>query len=230
MASWGITQPQLSLRIGKWGADDAPDWPEGWVEVGIPEPTTYGIVIAKILPRRRSGNPMRAGHLGSPQRDESPMKGWRVAPLLWAAFVNAQPAAPDSVWIVAQDEEAITLRWPVVEGADYYQVWRDVTVTMGLDAEGNLVELDDPRFVPVPWAKAAPMEGVIVEARVLADGDALKLGVSAVQVVDCVPLEIRYVGGGGYDLSRGAPSRATRGYECAPFAPRHCGELAVQGG
>ena len=124
------------------------------------------------------------------------MKGWRVAPLLWAACVNAQPAAPDSVWIVAQDEEAITLRWPVVEGADYYQVWRDVTVTMGLDAEGNLVELDEPRFVPVPWAKVAPMEGVIVETRVFADGDALKLGVSAVQVVDGEEFhsEIRYVG------------------------------------
>ena len=40
--------PNSPCAIGKWGADDAPDWPEGWVEVGIPEPTTYGIVIVNL--------------------------------------------------------------------------------------------------------------------------------------------------------------------------------------
>ena len=96
---------------------------------------------------------------------------------------------------MARDGDVVTLRWPAVEGADYYQVWRDIMVTSGLDAEGNVVELEEPKHAAVPWGKVEPTEGIVKAQIAQLDGDETRWGVSAVQVVDGEELhsEIRYV-------------------------------------
>lgn len=38
----------VDCGIGRWSTSDAPEWPDAWEDVGIPEPSTYGIIIALL--------------------------------------------------------------------------------------------------------------------------------------------------------------------------------------
>ena len=116
--------------------------------------------------------------------------------LLWGAGVRAQPAAPDSVWsddecwslVDAEPTEGqggfVCLCWTTVEEADSYRIWREVTVTQGLDEAGTIVELDTPKGAWVSWGKVARPEdqGPVLCAVIAAlDGDPTRLGVSSIQ-------------------------------------------------
>ena len=116
--------------------------------------------------------------------------------LVWCAGAQAQPAAPDSVW---SDEECWTLAtvdqtdgqgariclcWTTVEEADAYRIWRRIPVTIGLDEDGNLVELETPRWEWVAWGGVDRPEdqGPILCAVIAAlDGEPTWFGVSSVQ-------------------------------------------------
>lgn len=87
-----------------------------------------------------------------------------VAALLGGAPSFAQLAPPDTVWIEAETSEWVELRWPAVEEAAGYQVYREVLVAVAEDADGNLVKLETPRREWVPWGMVEPMV-VEVEAR-----------------------------------------------------------------
>ena len=45
----------------------------------------------------------------------------------------------------------VCLCWTTVEEADSYEIWRELMVAVGWDDAGNLVELDTPKPVWVPW-------------------------------------------------------------------------------
>ena len=116
--------------------------------------------------------------------------------MLWCAGAQAEPAPPDSVW---SDEECWTLAtvdatggqgspvclcWTTVEDADAYQIWREITVTQGVDEAGNLVELETPRPAWVPWGRVERPEdqGPILCAVIASlDGEPTWYGVSSVQ-------------------------------------------------
>ena len=77
----------------------------------------------------------------------------------------AQPAPPDPVVAVpytpTEDEgfgegDYILLTFDSLEGAVYYRLWRQVLVTLDLSEEGNLVELDTPKSVLIPWDLIGP--------------------------------------------------------------------------
>ena len=71
----------------------------------------------------------------------------------------ALPAPPDSVVAVPynppenQGDQGgfILVTFNAVEGADGYRIYREIAVTVGLDEQGNLVELDSPETAFVPW-------------------------------------------------------------------------------
>ncbi len=116
--------------------------------------------------------------------------------LVWAAEAQAQPAPPDSVW---SDEECWTMAtadatdgqdgwvclcWTTVEEADAYKVWRELMVAVGLDDAGNLVELDTPKPVWVPWGIVTRPEDqgpVLCAVIATLDDDPTRWGVSSVQ-------------------------------------------------
>lgn len=85
----------------------------------------------------------------------------------------AAPAAPDSVWLHQVDakRETATLRWTAVPGAEEYRLWRWILVTNTLDAEGRLVELEQPLVAPVPWHVARGVEGEAVMELTFRPGD-----------------------------------------------------------
>ena len=105
-----------------------------------------------------------------------------VGLLLSVSAGLAQPAAPDTVVAVpytpAEDEgygegDYILVTWDAVEGAVYYRLWREVLVTTGLDEDYNIVELDTPEHVWVPWGRidarlGEPVVRVVVDTL---DGD-----------------------------------------------------------
>ncbi|MCY3739150.1 MAG: T9SS type A sorting domain-containing protein [Gemmatimonadaceae bacterium] len=64
---------------------------------------------------------------------------------------------------------------------DGYRIWRDVTVTQGVDDDGNVVELPAPTIKPVAWGSVDAIPGVDVMRVVVAtlDGDATFYGVTA---------------------------------------------------
>ena len=41
---------QAPVSLGKWGTDDAPDWPEVLEDAGIEEPNTFNILILAAYP------------------------------------------------------------------------------------------------------------------------------------------------------------------------------------
>ena len=115
--------------------------------------------------------------------------------LVWCAGAQAQPAAPDSVWsdeecwtMVAEEptdrQDFICLCWTTVEEADAYRIWRRIPVTQGLDEDGNLVELETPRWEWVAWEGVDRPEdqGPILCAVIAAlDEEPTWFGVSSVQ-------------------------------------------------
>ena len=122
----------------------------------------------------------------------------RILPVLlvWGAGAQAQPAAPDSVW---SDEECwsmvaeeptddgggfVCLCWTTVEEADAYRIWRKLHVNIVVDEAGNLVQLDTPEVVWVPWARVARPEDqgpILCTVVASLDGYPTVWGVSSVQ-------------------------------------------------
>ena len=105
-----------------------------------------------------------------------------VGVLLSVSAGLAQPAAPDTVVAVpytpAEEEgygegDYILVTWDAVEGAAYFRLWREVRVTTGLDGDGNIVELETPEYVWIPWGLIdAPLGEPVVRVVVATlDGD-----------------------------------------------------------
>ena len=123
-----------------------------------------------------------------------------LALLLCVNAVPAQPAPPDSVFAEpytspeAEGDQGgfILLTFNAVDGADGYRVYREVTVTTGLDEQGNLVELDSPETAFVPWgfvdAEAGEPVVRVVVATLDSDWDTL-WAVRTVQNTDDGPVE-----------------------------------------
>ena len=117
----------------------------------------------------------------------------------------AQPAPPETVVAVpytpvdaggdpieGDQGGFILLSWDAVEGADGYRIYREIQVSVGLDDQGNVVELDTPRYVLVPWGRIDPGPGESVVRAVVAmlDGDTNTLwAVTTVQNTDDGPVE-----------------------------------------
>lgn len=104
--------------------------------------------------------------------------------LLLAELTWAQPMPPDSVWVEPatwpDGRSGYIVYWTAVEGADGYRIYREVAVTTGLDEDGNLVELDPPRFEWIPWGFVETTEPVEWMAARL-DGDAAVFAIATVQ-------------------------------------------------
>ena len=79
----------------------------------------------------------------------------------------------------------MTLAWTASEGANAYHIYREILVTIGVDEDGKLVELDEPRPHPVLWGRVET-EGTGLIEHVIAslDGDATWYSVSAVLILD----------------------------------------------
>ncbi len=126
-----------------------------------------------------------------------------LAVLVFLLSVNAglaQPAPPETVVAVPftppedQGDQGgwLLLTWDAVDGADRYRIWREILVTLGLDDQGNLVELDTPKYVQVPWGVIEQLPGQSVVRAVVAmlDGDTNTLwAVTTVQNTDDGPVE-----------------------------------------
>ena len=108
-----------------------------------------------------------------------------LALLLSVSAGLAQPAPPETVVAVPftppedQGDQGgfILLTWDAVDGADSYRIWREIPVMPTLDDQGNLVELDNPRYVLAPWGRVEQLPGETVVKAVVAvleeDWDAL---------------------------------------------------------
>ncbi len=108
-----------------------------------------------------------AGWLESEPRLDSPGAGQPLpAP---PERVVAQPFTPEG-----DTGNYILLSWDAVDGADGYRMWRQMLVDRVFDEEGNLVELDTPEYVLVPWVRidAVPGESVATAVVAALDGDA----------------------------------------------------------
>ncbi len=110
----------------------------------------------------------------------------------------ALPAPPDSVVAVPynppenQGDQGgfILVTWNAVEGADGYRIYREIAVTVGLDEQGNLVELDSPKTALVSWGIIGPMEPVVRVVVATLDSDTHTLwAVTTVQNTDDGPVE-----------------------------------------
>ena len=108
--------------------------------------------------------------------------------LLLADLALAQPMPPDSVWVEPatwpDGRSGYIVYWTAVEGADGYRIYREVAVTQGLDEDGNLVELDQPRFEWISWGfveTTEPVEEPVEWMAVTLDGDAMVFAIAAVQ-------------------------------------------------
>ena len=95
--------------------------------------------------------------------------------LLLADLALARPMPPDSVWVEPatwpDGRSGYIVYWTAVEGADGYRIYREVPVTTDLDEDGNLVELEQPRFEWIPWGFVETTEPVEWMAATL-DGEA----------------------------------------------------------
>ena len=62
--------PAAPCGIGRWGTDDAPDWPQAWEDLGISEPNTYGLLgrLAERLRQAGDGPSLGKGDVGRVQR------------------------------------------------------------------------------------------------------------------------------------------------------------------
>ena len=104
--------------------------------------------------------------------------------------VVAEPFTPEG----DQGDQSgfVLLTWDAVEGADGYRIYREIQVSVGLDEQGNVVELDTPRYALVPWGRIDPQPGESVVRAVVAmlDGDTNTLwAVTTVQNTDDGPVE-----------------------------------------
>ena len=106
-------------------------------------------------------------------------------PLLLLADVTlAQPMPPDSVWVEPatwpDGRSGYIVYWTAVEGAEGYRIYRGIPVTTGLDEDGNIVELEQPRFEWIPWGFVETTEPVEWMAATL-DGEAAVFAIATVQ-------------------------------------------------
>ena len=105
--------------------------------------------------------------------------------LLLADLTLAQPMPPDSVWVEPatwpDGEPGHIIYWTAVEGADGYRIFREIQVTTGLDEDGNIVELDQPKLVLVPWDFVEPAEPVVEWMALRLDGEAAVFAIATVQ-------------------------------------------------
>ena len=109
----------------------------------------------------------------------------------------ALPVPPDTVVAVPynppenQGDQGgfILLIWNAVEGADGYRIYREIAVTVGLDEQGNLVELDSPKTALVRWGSIDPMEPVVRVVVATLDSDSSWWAVTTVQNTDDGPVE-----------------------------------------
>ena len=143
-----------------------------------------------------------------------------TALLLSVSAGLAQPAPPETVvaapFTPPEDQgeqgDFILLSWDAVEGADGYRIWREIPVTATIDDQGNLVELDTPVAVLVPWGRIEQLPGESVVRAVVAmlDGDAAtRWAVTTVQQTDDGTLESepRYFHVGGEGVGTGVQTR-----------------------
>ena len=105
--------------------------------------------------------------------------------LLLADLTLAQPMPPDSVWVEPatwpDGSQGHIIYWTAVEGADGYRIYREILVTMGLDEDGNIVELEQPEVHPVRWGFVGPAEPVVEWMAVTLEGDAGVFAIATVQ-------------------------------------------------
>lgn len=91
---------------------------------------------------------------------------------------------PDSVWVEPatwpDGRSGYIVYWTAVEGADGYRIYREVSVTQGLDEDGNVVELEQPRFEWILWGFVETTEPVEWMAATQ-DGDAMVFAIATVQ-------------------------------------------------
>ena len=110
----------------------------------------------------------------------------------------ALPAPPDSVVAVPynppenQGDQGgfILVTFNAVEGADGYRIYREIAVTVGLDEQGNLVELDSPETAFVSWGFVEAEAGEPVVRVVVAtlDSDSSRWAVATMQNTDDGPV------------------------------------------
>ena len=110
--------------------------------------------------------------------------------LLALAFVLAAapgwsaPAPPDSVRIEDRGEAGfLVVSWPAVPGADGYQIYREVGMSVEVDSEGGVVPLEDPAYLLVPWGYVAQPDGAVVRVKIalLSQEERFFFGVATVQ-------------------------------------------------
>ena len=113
------------------------------------------------------------------------MKRTGLTLLLLADLTLAQPMPPDSVWVEPatwpDGSQGHTIYWTAVEGADGYRIYREILVTMGLDEDGNLVELEQPEIHPMRWGFVGPAEPVVEWMATTLDGDSTVFAIATVQ-------------------------------------------------
>ena len=73
----------------------------------------------------------------------------------------------------AEDAQQWWLYWTPVEGASYYRIWREVMVDHGLNQDGTVVALSQPKSAWIPWARVDAVSGM----------DAVRALVSALDLI-----------------------------------------------
>ena len=76
------------------------------------------------------------------------------------------PAPPDSVWVEEYGEGVATLAWTAVPGADGYRIYGEVSVTVALNSQGELVLLESPELVWVSWGYVEQQDSEIIRATI----------------------------------------------------------------
>ena len=74
------------------------------------------------------------------------------------------PAPPDSVWVEEYGEGFVTVAWTAVPEADGYRIYREIPVTHGLNPEGEVVPLETPEIVWIPWGYVDQQDSEIIRA------------------------------------------------------------------
>ena len=79
---------------------------------------------------------------------------------------SSAPAPPDSVWVEEHGEGFVTLAWTAVPEADGYRIYREVSVTVALNSEGEIVPLESPEVVWVSWGYVDQQDSDIIRATI----------------------------------------------------------------
>ena len=83
-------------------------------------------------------------------------------------------APPDSVWVEEYGERFVTLVWTAVPEADGYRVYRQITVSVALNSEGDPVHLENPEEVWVSWGYVDQQDSETIRATIaILDGEGL---------------------------------------------------------